>query len=240
MQFRFLAILLSVNFIIVPLLVAILIQFLPTDSMVRLGVLLVLLTPCIDYVVTFSHLGQADVRLLLVATPALLIIQMLLLPIHLGIFLGDNAANLVQLGPFVQAFIWLIAFLLILAILVQLWAARRLTGKLISIALGLLPVPATALVLFLVIEAVIPQLSLAINVVLKVVPVYIAFAIVAPLVGWFVARLFRLNVFASRAVAFSASTRNSLVVLPLTFAIPWRDSYTACGHRYADTRASDR
>ncbi len=56
-QVRFFAALLTANFVMVPLLVAVLVQFLPHDPMVLLGVLLVLLTPCIDYVVTFSHLG---------------------------------------------------------------------------------------------------------------------------------------------------------------------------------------
>lgn len=63
-QFRFLAGLLAANFLVVPLLVTVLMKLLPSDSMVQLGVLLVLLTPCIDYVVTFSHLGKADARLL--------------------------------------------------------------------------------------------------------------------------------------------------------------------------------
>jgi predicted Na+-dependent transporter len=53
-----------------------------------------------------------------------------------------------------------------------------------------------------------------------VAPIYLAFAIVAPLIGWMVARLFRLNAPGGRAVAFSAGTRNSLVVLPLAFAVP--------------------
>lgn len=220
LQFHFLGILLLVNFMVLPLLVAILVPFLPTDFMVRLGVLLVLLTPCIDYVVTFSHLGQANARLLLVATPALLIVQILLLPIYLGLFLGERATHLVQIGPFVQAFIWLIAIPLLFALFVQAWASRSLTGKRVLIALGLLPVPATALVLFLVIASLIPQLGLSIKLVLKVIPIYMAFAIIAPLIGWFVARLFRLDVPASRSVAFSASTRNSLVVLPLALAIP--------------------
>jgi ACR3 family arsenite transporter len=57
-------------------------------------------------------------------------------------------------------------------------------------------------------------------VVLRVVPIYIAFAIAAPLTGWCIARLFRLEVAARRAIAFSAATRNSLVVLPLAFAVP--------------------
>ena len=217
---RFLFALLLANFVAVPALVAGLIQFLPAEPLVRLGVLLVLLTPCIDYVVTFSHIGRADARLLLAATPALLLVQMLLLPIYLRFFLGSDAANLVQAGPFIHAFVWLIAVPLALAALVQVWAARSRTGERAAAALGLLPVPATALVLFVVIAAVVPQLGPAIEVVLSVVPIYIAFAIAAPLIGWCIARLFRIDVAAGRAVAFSAGTRNSLVVLPLAFAVP--------------------
>jgi len=219
-RIRFLSALLITNFLIVPLLVAGLIQFLPSDPMIRLGVLFVLLTPCIDYVVTFSHLGRADARLLLAATPALLIAQMLLLPAYLKIFLGEAAANLVQIGPFVHAFIWLIAVPLGLAVLVQLWAARTPVGERVSNALSLLPVPATALVLFIVIAALIPQLETAIDATLKVIPVYVVFAVIAPLLGWIVARLLRLEAAAGRAVAFSAGTRNSLVILPLALAVP--------------------
>ena len=70
-RIRFLLALLLANFVVVPLLVATPMQFLllPAEPMVRLGVLLVLFMPCIDYVVTFSHMGRADARLLLVATP---------------------------------------------------------------------------------------------------------------------------------------------------------------------------
>lgn len=219
-RIRFFAALLIANFVMVPLLVAALVQFLPPDPMVWLGVLLVLLTPCIDYVVTFSHLGRADARLLLAATPALLIVQMLLLPIYLGLFLGDNAAGLVHLGPFVHAFIWLIVVPLVLAGFVQIWAAQTRTGECVSTKLGLLPVPATALVLFVVIVAVIPQLGTATDVVLQVIPIYIAFAVLAPLIGWLMGRLFRLDAPAARAIAFSTGTRNSLVVLPLALAVP--------------------
>lgn len=217
---RFLAALLTTNFIVVPVLVAILVQLLPADPMVRLGVLLVLLTPCIDYVVTFSHLGRADARLLLAATPVLLAVQMLLLPVYLGLFLGNDATGLVQPGPFLHAFIWLIAVPLALAALVQLWAARSRAGEQASTALGLLPVPATALVLFVVVAAVVPRLGPATDAALSAVPLYLAFAVLAPLVGWSVSRLFRLDAAAGRAIAFSAGTRNSLVVLPLALAVP--------------------
>lgn len=217
---RFLAALLVTNFIVVPVLVAVLIQFLPPNPMLRLGVLMVLLTPCIDYVVTFAHLGRADAKVLLASTPALLIAQMALLPVYLRIFLGEDAAAFVQVGPFVHAFVWLIAVPLALAAAVQLWSGRSSVGKRVASVLGLLPVPATALVLFVVIAAVVPQLGPALEDALRVVPVYIAFAIVAPVLGWLMGRLFGLDAPTGRTLAFCAATRNSLVVLPLAFAVP--------------------
>ncbi|MGF6272899.1 ACR3 family arsenite transporter [Massilia sp. UYP11] len=217
---RFLGALLVTNFVVIPLLVAGLLPFVPADPLVRLGVLLVLLAPCIDYVVTFSHLGRADARLLLAATPVLLVAQMLMLPVYLRILLGDGAAGLVQPGPFIDAFAWLIAAPLLLAVALQLCAARHPTGARASIVLGLLPVPATALVLFIVVASVLPQLGQALDAALRVAPVYAAFALLAPPAGWLVARLFRLAAPAGRAVAFSGATRNSLVVLPLALAVP--------------------
>ena len=219
-QVRFLVALLVSNFVVVPLLVAVLIQFLPSDPMIRLGVLLVLLTPCIDYVVTFAHLGRADARVLLASTPALLIAQMLLLPGYLSVFLGEDAARLVQAGPFVHAFVWLIAVPLVLAAATQIWAGRSALGAQASSALGLFPVPATALVLFVVIATVVPQLGPAVGAALSVVPIYFAFAFIAPVLGWFVGRLFGLEPALGRSIAFSTGTRNSLVVLPLALAVP--------------------
>lgn len=217
---RFISVLLGVNFIVVPLLVAVLIQFTPADPLVRLGVLFVLLCPCIDYVVTFAHLGRADARLLLASTPVLLIGQMIALPVYLRLFLGEDAGRFVQAGPFLHAFLWLIVLPLGLAIVCQLWAGRQSTGERAVSALGLLPVPATALVLFIVVAAMLPQLDAAIPAALAVLPVYVAFAVLAPIAGWMVARCARLDAEAGRAVAFSAGTRNSLVVLPLALAVP--------------------
>ena len=219
-ELRFLGTLLAVNFIAVPLLVLGLMQFLPADPLIRLGVLMVLLCPCIDYVVTFAHLGRADARLLLASTPVLLIAQMALLPIYLRLFLGAEAAAYVQPGPFIHAFVWLIAIPFVLAALVQTWAARSKTGERVSSGLGLAPVPATALVLFIVVAAVMPQLGQTLDRTLSVVPVYVAFSVLAPLIGWAVSRLAGLTPEAGRAVAFSAGTRNSLVVLPLALVVP--------------------
>lgn len=217
---RFLTALLITNFVMMPVITAMLVWCLPDDPMLRFGVLLVLLTPCIDYVVTFTHLGKGDAKLLLAATPLLLILQMCLLPVYLGLLLGDKASGLAQPGPFIHAFVWLIAIPLFMAGLVQALSLKVGQVARLATLLGVLPVPATALVLFLVIASVMPRISDASAASLTAVPVYIVYAVVAPLIGWLVARSLRIAAPAARAVAFSAGTRNSLVVLPLAFAVP--------------------
>ncbi|KFX07460.1 arsenic resistance protein [Pectobacterium betavasculorum] len=219
-QARFIGALLVANFIVIPLLVVALLPFLPAEPLVKLGIILVLLAPCIDYVVTFAHLGRADAARLLAATPILLMLQMLALPFYLTLFLGDDFAGLIVFAPFIDAFIWLIAIPLALAALLQSLAARQRVMATFSDALGYLPVPATALVLFIVVAAVIPQLRTTWESVLLAIPFYLLFALLAPLLGWLIARAFRLDSAGGRAVAFSASTRNSLVILPLALAIP--------------------
>lgn len=219
-QTRFMAVLLLSNFIAMPALVFALAGLLPDEPILRLGVLLVLLAPCIDYVVTFAHLGRADARALLASTPVLLLVQMLLLPLYLKFAFGRDVAFYIDAGPFLHAFLWLIAAPLALAGLTQFLAARRRGWGRAQQVLGLAPVPATALVLFIVIAAVAPQLGSATGAVLLVLPVYLAYAIIAPMCGWWLARRARLGVRASRAVAFSSATRNSLVVLPLALSIP--------------------
>ncbi len=203
------------NFVAVPLLVLSLMVFVPDDPLIRLGVAMVLLSPCVDYVVTFSRVGGADAAAMLAATPLLLVAQFLLLPIYLGWLLDDAAADLIAAGPFLQALIWLIAVPLVLAGLVQAGSARSRSLTRARQILDLLPVPSTALVLFLVFAAVLPRLGLALTDVLHVLPVYLAFAILAPVIGWWVARVVGLPLPQLRTVAFSTATRNSLIVLPL-------------------------
>ena len=55
---------------------------------------------------------------------------------------------------------------------------------------------------------------------LRVVPLYVAFAARAVGVGLVAGRVVRLDVAGRRAVVFATVTRNSLVVLPLALALP--------------------
>ena len=204
----FLAALLLANFLVVPVFVFLLLQFAPADPLLKLGVLMVLLTPCIDYVITFAQLGRGDSARLLASTPLLLGVQMVLLPVYLTAFLGRDAAELVSIGPFVHAFVWLVLAPLALAALVQFWASRSSIGSKVAEVSGLMPVPLTAMVLFVVVAAMVPLLDSAADRALATLPLYIVFAIVAPVLGWLTTRAFRLGAMASSRLLKKASQRS--------------------------------
>ncbi len=217
---RFLSALLLANFILVPLLVWALTRGLVGRPALLVGALLVLLTPCIDYVVVFTHIGKGDSRLLLAATPVLLLLQLILLPLYLGFMLGEQPDVVVAAGPFVEAFLLLIVVPMVLAVVTTSLARRSPLVSAWNNAWAWLPVPAMALVLFVVIASQITSVVRDFNLLLPVIPVYIGFLLLAPLLGALAARLFALPALTARAVTFSASTRNSLVVLPLALALP--------------------
>ncbi|RPK63949.1 Sodium Bile acid symporter family protein [Streptomyces sp. ADI96-02] len=220
---RFLSAALVVNFAVVPLVVAAMFTFLPADRAVRLGVLLVLLCPCVDYVIVFSGLAGGSARRLLAATPLLLVAQMLLLPVFLYAFLGAGLADVVAAGPFLEAFALLIVVPLALAWALQVWAGRRESGRRVSAGASTTMVPLMAATLLVVVASQVPELGGNLTDVAAVVPFYAAFLVVMALAGRAVARTFRLGVPGGRAVVFSGATRNSLVVLPLALSLP--DAY---------------
>ncbi|MBT2370777.1 arsenic resistance protein [Pseudomonas fluorescens] len=217
---RFMAALLLANFILIPLLVWALTRGLVEHPAVLMGALLVLLTPCIDYVVVFTHIGKGDSRLMLAATPILLLLQLVLLPVYLGLMLGAQSGVVVSVGPFIEAFVFLIVAPLILAVLTTSLSRRSTVISAWNDAWAWLPVPAMALVLLVVIGSQIISVVRDIDLLAPVIPVYIGFLLLAPLMGMLASRLFALPVMTARAVTFSASTRNSLVVLPLALALP--------------------
>jgi len=78
------------NFLVVPLLVWALMSLLPDQPAVHLGVVLVLLVPCTDWFITFTHLGGGDTRHAIAFSPISLLLQILLLPLYLWLFLGGT------------------------------------------------------------------------------------------------------------------------------------------------------
>ncbi|MBP1991506.1 arsenic resistance protein [Paenibacillus eucommiae] len=217
---RFIYALLVTNYAAVPLLVWLLTRFLPDQPPLLLGVMLVLLAPCIDYVIVFTHLGRGNEKLILISTPLLFITQMLFLPLYLWLFIGKQAVELIRFGPFIEAFIGLILVPLLLALGTQVWAAKSKIGERMLNGSAWLPVPFMALTLFVIVASQANRIYEYQGVIVQAIPVYVAFMVLMPFIASLLAKWSRLDVPAGRALVFSGGTRNSLVVLPFAFALP--------------------
>lgn len=217
---RFLAGLLVLNFALVPVLVYGLSRFVAHDQALLLGVLLVLLTPCIDYVIVFSGLAGAAHERLLAASPLLMLLQMLLLPVYLRLFVGPGLFDVIDVAPFVEAFLLLIVTPLTLAAITQSLAARLRAARRLMDLMQALMVPLMMATLAVVVASQIDAVRADASSLLVVVPIYITFLIAVIPLGLLTARALKQNVPATRAMVFSGATRNSLVVLPLALALP--------------------
>ena len=217
---RFLATILILNFIVVPPIAFGLSRFVAFDEALVVGVLLVLLTPCVDYVIVFTGLAGGSRERLLAATPLLMIVQLALLPPYLWLMVGPELAASVDLHPFVEAFLLLIVLPLTLAALTQALAARTRLGRAV-VATGLAAmVPLMMLTLAVVVGSQVAAVAGSLGALVAVVPVFVAFAVVLTVLGVAAGRIARLDLPSRRAVVFSGVTRNSLVVLPLALALP--------------------
>jgi len=217
---RFVGVALSLNFLVVPVVTWGLGVFLPRDPVILLGAFMVLLTPCIDYVVAFTDLAGGDAERVVAITPLLLFAQLLLLPGYLWLFVGSEAADAIAAGPFLEAFLTLIVLPLGAAWATQAWADRSPRGQRWQDAMAWLPVPMMGLTLLTVIASQLPRVRESIGQVATVVPVYVAFLVVMPVLARIAAGLAGFDRGPSRALVFTAVTRNSLVVLPLALALP--------------------
>lgn len=217
---RFLGTVLVANFIVVPVLAWGLSRFVADDRGLLLGVLFVLLTPCIDYVIVFTGLAGGARARLLAAAPLLMLVQIVLLPVFLFLFAGGDVLALIDVGPFVEAFLLLIVFPLAAAAVVQAVARRHRIGRTVEQVMAGAMVPLMMVTLAVVVGSQIAAVGSQALTLLRVVPLYIAFVVLAVATGLLVARFAQLDVPSTRAVMFSAATRNSLVVLPLALALP--------------------
>lgn len=90
--------------------------------------------------------------------------------------------------------------------------------------IGWFPVPLLAIVVFLIAASQVQAVVGALTVLGQVTGVFLAFLVVAALIGMLLTRLFSLPAASGSALIFSLGTRNSFVVLPLALALapPWQ------------------
>lgn len=216
---RFMSAVLGGNFILIPLVVWGLLQVLPEDPALRLGVALVLLVPCTDWYITFAHLAGGDTGRAIAATPVNLLLQIILLPVYLLLFMDDAFLEVLDAGRIATVFAALILLPLLVAWQTEKWAERASGGANLVARIGWFPVPLLAIVVFLIAASQVQAVAGALPVLAKVAGVFIAFLVLAALIGVALGWLLRLPVAACRAVIFSLGTRNSFVVLPLSLAL---------------------
>ena len=217
---RFLGAILTANFVFVPLVVWLLLQFLPASPPVQLGVALVLLTPCTDWMNTFTLLGKGDAHRTLAATPLLLITQILILPLFLWLMLESHTSRMVAAWPFVQAFLGLIVLPLSLAWLTE-WFGKR--SERVARGVGrssALPVVLLAVTVLVIAASQIQQVLENARQLALVTFIFFVYVALAACVGRLTVWLYSLPPREGRGVIFSTGTRNSFVVLPLALALP--------------------
>jgi ACR3 family arsenite transporter len=217
---RFMAAILLSNFILVPLLVWVLLLVVPDQPAVRLGVLLVLLVPCTDWFITFTHLARGDTRRAITVTPVNLLVQIALLPLYLWMFMGESFAEILSANRIVTVFVVLIGVPLALAFLTEVWSERRGARASVVERLAWFPVPLLALVVFLIAASQVEAVAGSVSVLGHVLLAFLLFLVGAAAIGIVVARLFSLPVPQARTLVFSVATRNSFVVLPFALALP--------------------
>lgn len=216
---RFMGVALAGNFVAVPLVVWGLVWFLPPDPAIRLGVLLVLLVPCTDWFITFSHLAGGDTGRAIAVTPVNLLLQIALLPVYLWLFMGHSFIEILAAGPIATAFVTLILIPLAAAWALEWWSMRHPAGAAVIDRLGWAPVPLLAVVVFLIAASQVENVLGALPVLGGVAGVFIAYLAAALLLGLALSRLFSLPDRSARVLIFALGTRNSFVVLPLALAL---------------------
>ncbi|GAA2183979.1 arsenic resistance protein [Brooklawnia cerclae] len=219
-DWRFLTTVVVVDFFLVPLVAFALSRVVADDQALLVGVLLVLLTPCVDYVMVFTGLAGGANDRLLAAAPILMLGQMLLLPVQLRSMVDTAVVQAIDLAPFVHAFVFLIAVPLAAAGLTQYADARWGAVHAIRQATLGAMVPLMMLTLAIVVASQIGGVGHRIGSLTLAIPLFVLFAAIMVPIGSAAGQVARLDVPGRRAVVFSGVTRNSLVVLPLALALP--------------------
>ncbi|MGD8148872.1 arsenic resistance protein [Ornithinimicrobium sp. Y1694] len=229
---RFLAAALIGNFVLVPLVVWGLVQVVPDDPALRLGLLLALLVPCTDWFITFTQLGRGDAERATALTPITLLLQLLLLPVYLWLLAGFDLRAVVGAAQIWPALL-VVLVPLALAWLTEIWARRdgpdgpwsgrggpRSERERFVERLGWWPVPLLAVVILLVAIAHVGEVRDNVHLLPIVIGVGVAYLVVALVIAKALSVAAALPAPAGRTFAFSLGTRNSFIVLPFALSLP--------------------
>ena len=215
---RFLGCVLVVDFVLAPVVALAAVRTAGLQGPLLAGALLVLLAPCVDYVIAFTRSAGGAADRLLATAPVLVLVQAAALPLLLGWILGDDDAAQLAWGPFVEALVTLVLVPLLAAAATQWAVPRWRPARVWEHGVATAMVPLMMLTLGTVVASQIGDVGARALELVPLVPVYAGFAVVMTALGWGAGRATGLAVPERRAVVFTGVTRNSLVVLPLALA----------------------
>ncbi len=217
------------NFLLVPAIVALLLWLTPIQSELRFAAALVLLAPCIDYVIVFTGIAGGAASQLLRNTPLLLLIQAVAVPVYLwafralglwdvpGLSLEALYASAVPIG---------VALAVIVIPLCVAWVAQKTGGAVARRNQGLSEatmVPLMILVLFSTVAANFGAVAPHAHALLPLAGTYTLFALIAGLTSFIlIGKTVQQSILTEpqrTALTFSTVTRNALVVLPIGIAL---------------------
>ncbi len=217
---RFMLAAVTGNFVVLPLIVWGLMSVGPNLPAVKLGILLVLLVPCTDWFITFTHLGGGDTKRAIAFSPVSLLLQLLLLPFYIWLFLGAEITTSVLQRELILAFFGLIVLPLVAALATEKWVEKRKGRETILDAFGWLPVPLLALVIFSIAAAQVNVVIDSLDIIPSLFVIFCAFLLIAGFLSVVLSKIFSLSINQGRVLAFSLGSRNSFVVLPLALSLP--------------------
>ena len=208
------------NFVVLPPIVWGLMSLGPDLPAVKLGILLVLLVPCTDWFITFTHLGGGDTKRAITFTPVSLLLQLVLLPVYIWVFLGSEITTSVLQRELILAFLGLIVAPLLAAFATENWVEKRQGREAVIDALGWMPVPVLGLVVFSISAAQVNVVVDSLGILPGLFAVFFLFLAIAGILSKVLSKIFLLPTDQGRVLAFSLGSRNSFVVLPLALTLP--------------------
>ncbi len=114
----------AINFLVTPVIAFGLgALFFPDSIQIRMGLLMLLVTPCTDWYLVFTGLGKGNVALNLSILPINLILQIVLMPVYLLLFLGSELQ--MDVGSMVQS----VVFVLLIPFVASLMTNQIIKGK---------------------------------------------------------------------------------------------------------------
>lgn len=212
---------LVLNFVFTPLLAWALGAGLLGDSPdLRIGLLLLLVTPCTDWYLVFTAVARGHTGIAAALLPVNLILQLLLLPIY--VLLLGGPATFVETGTLVESVLLVLGVPLILALGAR-WGAARLRGP--EWRDRALVGPAGHVVLPLLYVAVFAMFAWQARTVaenggelLALLPPLGVFFVVVPLAAWCVSRLLHLPGNQRVTLIMTTTARNSPIALVIAVA----------------------